>query len=154
MKDYQKSITISNSPQEIYAALTEHIQDWWSDDYSGAAAKKGDQYQIAFGATRKTFEITRADPDQQVAWLCLEAFIDLETLNRKDEWVGTRMIWTIIGGQDNTTLTFLHEGLNQGFECYQVCAAGWDYFMGSLHAFLTTGKGTPFLKQEARLGWE
>jgi len=40
--DYQKSINLNNPTHEVYAAITEHIPDWWSDDFSGAAAHKGD----------------------------------------------------------------------------------------------------------------
>jgi hypothetical protein len=152
--DYQKSITFSNPADEVYSAITEHIQDWWSDDFSGTAAQKGDQYTIAFGATQKTFEIAEAVPNQQVIWLCLKAYIDMNELKKKDEWVGTRLIWTIAGDDRGTTLTFLHEGLNQNFECYNVCEAGWDYFIASLQAYLTTGSGTPYLKQVAKLEWE
>lgn len=154
MKDYQKSITVNKPAGEVYAAITEHVQDWWSDDFSGAAAQKGDQYTIAFGATQKTFEIIEAVPNKQVTWLCLKAHIDMQALNRKDEWVGTKLIWTLSATDQGTTLTFLHEGLNQSFECYNVCEAGWDYFIASLQAYLTTGSGTPYLKQEARLEWE
>src|ERR1700741_3478369 len=111
MNDYKKSINVTNPVSEVYAALTEHIQDWWSDDFSGAAAQTGDQYTIAFGATRKTFEIVRAIPNQQVVWLCLKAYIDLASLKTKDEWVATRLIWTITGDGGTTTLNFLHEGL-------------------------------------------
>ena len=152
--DYQKSITVSRPANEVYAAITEHIRDWWSDDLSGAAAKKGDQFNIAFGATRKTFEIAEAIPGERVVWLCLKAHIDMAELKRKDEWVGTRVIWTIAGNDSSTTLTLLHEGLNKSFECYDVCEPAWDYFIASLHAFLTTGSGAPYHKQEAKLALE
>jgi hypothetical protein len=154
MNDYQKSITVNNPAEEVYSAITEHIQDWWSDDFSGAAAQKDDQYTIAFGGTKKTFEILGAVPNQQVVWLCLKAYIEMQALKKKDEWVGTRLIWTIAADDQVTTLTMLHEGLNKSFECYDVCEAGWDYFIASLHTFLTTGSGTPFHKQEAKLEWE
>lgn len=154
MNDYQKSINVGNPASEVYVAITEHIQDWWSDDFSGAAAKKGDQYHIAFGETRKTFEIVEASPDQQVVWLCLKAYIDKDELTKKDEWVGTRLIWTITSDDHRTTLTILHEGLNKSFECYDLCEPAWDYFMESLQAFLTTGIGTPYHKKEAKLAWE
>jgi len=154
MNDYQKSITVNNTAEEVYSAITEHIQEWWSDDFSGASAQKGDHYTIAFGKTRKTFEIAEAIPNRQVIWLCRKAYIDMAALKKKDEWEGTRLIWTITGDDHGTTLTFLHEGLNRSFECYDVCEPGWDYFIASLHAFLTTGSGTPYHKLEAKLEWE
>jgi hypothetical protein len=154
MNDYQKSIIVSNTAEEVYSAITEHIQDWWSDDFSGAAAKKGDQYNIAFVGTKKTFEIIEAIPNQQIVWLCLKAYIDMDALKKKDEWVGTRLIWTIVSNDQGTTLSFLHEGLNKNFECYDVCEPAWDYFITSLQDYITTGKGAPFHKEEAKLEWE
>lgn len=154
MKDYQKSIIVNISPAEVFTAITQHIPDWWSDDFTGAAAQKGDQYHIAFGGTKKTFELVEAIPNQKVIWLCLKAYIAMDNLAKKDEWVGTRLIWNISPGDDGTTLTFLHKGLNKSFECYVVCEPAWDYFLESIKAFLTTGKGTPYHKMEARLEWE
>jgi uncharacterized protein YndB with AHSA1/START domain len=154
MKDYQKSIIINKPVSEVYAAITEHIPDWWSDDLTGAAARAGDSFNIAFNKTRKTFDIAEAIPNKRVVWKCVKAYIDMDSLENKAEWVGTNLIWTISTADEDSTLNFLHEGLNQNFQCYNVCEAGWDYFIASLQAFLTTGTGTPFQKKEAILEWE
>jgi hypothetical protein len=148
MKDYQKSISVSNSPEEVYTAITAQITDWWSDDFSGAAVQKGDQYNIAFGNTKKTFRIAEAITNQQVVWECLKAYIDMEDLKKKDEWIGTRIIWTIQPNESGSTLTMLHEGLNKAVECYNLCEPAWDYFIASLQSFLTTGSGTPHHKKD------
>jgi uncharacterized protein YndB with AHSA1/START domain len=153
MNDYQKSITVNKPADEVYSAITEHIQDWWSNDFSGTAAQKSDQYTIAFGATQKTFGILEAVPNKQVVWKCIKAYIDMPSLKNKAEWVGTKLIWTLSATDQGTTLTFLHEGLNQSFECYNVCEAGWDTFLASLQAYLVTGKGTPFLKAAGNEDW-
>ena len=134
--------------------ITEHIHDWWGDDISGAATQKGDQYSIAFNGTKKTFEITEVIPGERIVWLCRKAYIDMPSLNKKDEWVGTIIIWTIATDEQGTTLTMLHKGLNKVIECYDVCEPALDYFIASLQSFLTTGIGTPFHKQEPNLEWE
>jgi uncharacterized protein YndB with AHSA1/START domain len=152
MTDYQKSITVNKPANEVYAAITGHIASWWSDDLDGPTTRTGDEYAIAFGKTQKTFSIIEAVPNERVVWQCDKAYIDMASLTNKAEWVGTKMIWTISANGQDTTLIFLHEGLNQNFECYNVCEAGWDYFIGSLHAFLTTGSGTPYRKQQGALG--
>jgi hypothetical protein len=64
------------------------------------------------------------------------------------------LFWTLSTADQNTTVTFLHEGLNQNFECYTLCEAGWDQFLGSLQAYLETGEGTPFLKAAGNEDWE
>ena len=154
MKDYQKSITVNNTPAEVYTAITTQITDWWSDDFSGASAQRGDQCNIAFGKTKKTFGIAEVIPYQKVVWLCLKAHIDMEDLKKKDEWIGTRIIWTINPNESGSILTMQHEGLNENKECYNVCEPAWDYFMASIQSFLMTGKGTPYHKEIARLEWE
>jgi len=146
MKDYQKKLLVNKPAGEVYAVITEHIAGWWSNDLSGAAAHAGDSFNIAFNQTRKTFTIAEAVPNKRVVWRCDKAYIDMASLENKSEWVGTTLIWTMEPVEQGTTLIFLHQGLNQRFQCYNVCEAGWDYFLASLQAYLTTGKGTPHLK--------
>ncbi len=146
MKDYQKNIVVNQPVDKVYAAITRHIPDWWSDDYAGAAAHAGDHFDIAFGGTQKTFEILTAVPNEQVVWQCVKAYIDVPTLKNKAEWLGTKQVWTLSANGDSTTVTLLHEGLNPGMECYELCVSCWDAFLSSLDAYLATGKGTPYQK--------
>jgi hypothetical protein len=144
MNDYQKSFDINKPESEVNSALTEHISDWWSDDLTGSAKSSGDRFTISFGKTRKTMDVVSAVPDKQIIWKCVEAYIDMPSLKNKSEWVGTKLIWTLTtSDQHTTTLTFLHEGLNQNFECYEVCESAWNTFLASLKSYLTTGKGEP-----------
>ena len=149
MKDYQKSFSVNKPVSEVYTAITQHIADWWSNDLTGASAQPGDSFNIAFNNTRKTFQIAEAIPNDRVVWKCVKAHIDMASLSNKSEWVGTTLIWTFTPNGHVTTLNFLHEGLNQSFECYDVCESGWDYFLTSLQVYLETGKGTPHLIKEA-----
>jgi uncharacterized protein YndB with AHSA1/START domain len=146
MTDYQKSITVKKSIPEVFAAITQHISEWWSNDLEGAAARTGDSFDIAFGGTRKTFIIAELIPDQLVVWTCTKAYIDSPSLKNKSEWVGTKLTWTLSSDDKGTTLSFLHEGLNRSFECYSVCEEGWDYFLSSLESYLKTSWGKPYLK--------
>ncbi|MGZ3757580.1 MAG: SRPBCC family protein [Mucilaginibacter sp.] len=151
MKNYQKSITVNKPVSEVYAAVTRHIQDWWSNDLTGAAERPGDRFTIAFGKTQKTFEILEAMPDKRVVWKCVKAYIDMAGLTNKAEWEGTKLIWEINPNKADSTLHFLHEGLTPGFECYSVCEAGWDTFLVSLQSYLNTGKGMPYQKAGAKV---
>ena len=147
MNDYQKSMTINKPVHEVYTAITEHIADWWSQDLTGTSAHAGDSFTIAFGKTRKTFDIVEAIPGKVVIWKNVKAHIDMPSLKNKAEWEGTRMIWTLSTADKGTTLTFMHQGLNKSLECYEVCEAGWDEFLSSFEDYLTTGKGNPYLKK-------
>ena len=151
MNDYQKTITVNKPATEVYAALTEGIANWWSNDLIGAAANAGDSFNIAFGKTKKTFSIVEAVPGERVVWECVKAYINNATLENKSEWVGTKIIWTLTVDGKNTVLHFLHEGLNEHLQCYDLCEAGWDTFLSSLETYLTTGKGSPYLKPEVNV---
>jgi hypothetical protein len=72
MIDYQKIITVNKPNSEVYAAITEHISNWWSNDLTGAAARAGDSFTISFGKTRKTMNIMKAIPNKQVVWKCVK----------------------------------------------------------------------------------
>jgi hypothetical protein len=146
MQDYQRTITVGKPADEVYAAITEHIADWWSNDLSGAAATTGDSFTISFGKTQKTFSIVDAQQGQQVVWACNKAYIAHPDLNNKSEWEGTKIYWGLGQSETGTTIDFLHEGLNPQFECYGLCEAGWDQFLGSLAMFIATGKGMPYRK--------
>jgi uncharacterized protein YndB with AHSA1/START domain len=147
MNDYQKTISVNKPISEVYAALTEHIPEWWSNDFIGASAHAGDSFTIAFGKTIKTFDIVEAVPDDRIVWKCVKAHIDMASLKNKAEWVGTEIIWKLSVVENSTNVFFRHEGLNQYFECYEVCEAGWDQFLASFQACVTSGKGTPYIKR-------
>jgi hypothetical protein len=146
MQDYKKTFTVNKLAADVYAAISLHIAHWWSNDLEGAAAHAGDSFTIAFGKTKKTFKIIEAIPNRLVVWECIKAYINNPSLENKAEWVGTKMIWTLNAAGQNTSVTFLHQGLNQKMECYDLCEAGWNMFLDSLQVYLTTGKGMPYLK--------
>jgi len=147
MTDYQKTLTINKPVSEVYNAITKHIADWWSNDLSGAAANVGDSFTIAFGKTQKRFNIIEAIPDEKVVWQCEKAYINMAALTNKSEWIGTKLYWALTPNGNATTLHFLHEGLNQSFECYDVCENGWNFFLASLQLYIETGTGKPNIKK-------
>lgn len=86
-------------------------------------------------------------PDREVRWLVVEAFIDASFLRHRDEWVGTRIVFQLTpqDGGNKTRLDFEHIGLTPAFECFKVCNAGWNQFLGSLQSLVETGQGQPFV---------
>lgn len=89
--------------------------------------------------------IERLEPGREVHWLCTGAHIAAAQLTRKDEWVGTRLIFRLTpDGEGCTRLEFEHIGLVPAFECYGLCSDGWRHYLGSLQRFVETGCGTPY----------
>jgi uncharacterized protein YndB with AHSA1/START domain len=150
MNHYQHSLVIDASPAAVYAALTtpEGLRGWWTPDCD-VATQMGDTIHFRFGSTHKDMRIEQLQPGREVRWLCTRAHIAAGALTRKDEWMGTHIVFRLVSEGDRTRLDFEHVGLVPAFECYDLCRRGWDYFLSSLQRFVETGRGTPFELQSA-----
>ena len=147
MKNYQHTLSIAASPAAVYAALTtpQGLRNWWTEDCEGATAEVGGTIHFRFGATSKDFRVERLEPGREVRWLCTRAHIAADFLTRKDEWIGTEMVFHVsVEGQGRTRLEFEHIGLIPSLECYGICENGWQQFLGSLKQYLETGEGAPY----------
>lgn len=146
-QDYTCQIIVPQTEATVFEVLTKSIPDWWTQNFEGAAALVNDIFKIRFGNTHKTMQIEAIIPNKKVVWRCLQAYIDMKSLNNKSEWEGTQMVWEIAPNGDSTSLLLTHHGLNRDFECYDVCEKGWDYYIKeSLYPLLTSGTGMPETK--------
>ena len=145
MNDYKQTIVINADLSAVYAALTTPagLRGWWTQDCD-ISTNVGDTITFRFGNTSKDMRIERLEPNREVGWLCTRAHIAASQLTRKNEWVGTRMIFRLTpDGAGRTRLDFEHIGLNPDLQCYDLCSNGWQYFMKSLQQLVETGRGTP-----------
>ena len=146
--NFNRSIKVNSSPTEVFTAITEQIQDWWSKNYEGLASKVDDQFTVRFGNTFKTMRIESIEPNKEVVWRCIDQHLEMpegmKQLSNKREWVGNTLIWSIELRISGTDLKLIHEGLTPEVECWGVCEQGWDQSLQSLKSLLSTGKGNPF----------
>lgn len=144
--DYSLNETVKSSPDEAYKAITERIADWWTRHFEGAAVESGQLFTVAFDEQKSIFKkmrIGQTIPGKLVEWECIDAFLNIDALSNKTEWIGTKMIWTIEPSGTGAKLTITHEGFSPEMECFEICDAGWRQFFGSLVKLLNTGKGDP-----------
>jgi uncharacterized protein YndB with AHSA1/START domain len=144
MNHYRQSLVIEANPDAVYAALTspEGLRSWWSQDCDVSTAVGG-TIHFRFGRNHKDMRIERLEQNREVRWLCTGAYMAAAHLTRRDEWVGTHIVFRLTGDR-RTRLDFEHLGLVPAFECYGLCSDGWRYFIASLQQFVETGRGTPF----------
>lgn len=145
MNSYQQHLTFDASPPAVFAALTtaEGLRGWWTQDCD-VSSKIGDTIRFRFSAHRKEMRVARLDLSRAVAWDCIGAHIDVDRVARKDEWVGTQLVFSLAphdaGG---TRLDFQHVGLVSAVLCYGVCSDGWRHYLDSLVQYADTGCGAP-----------
>ncbi|MCY3002214.1 MAG: SRPBCC domain-containing protein [Planctomycetota bacterium] len=146
MPHFRQNLTLRASPDTVFAALTtpRGIAGWWSDD-SDVPAAVGATVRVRFDCAKKDFRIERLEPGRAVEWRCTAAYIDLPQLERRSEWVGTRLRFELAPAANGSTeLAFEHEGLEPTLDCFELCRAGWQQFLGSLQRFVETGRGEPY----------
>lgn len=148
-RSYTTELLISVQPESVYDAITRHIDQWWTV-LSNQAVQVGDQLTVRFeGNTSWVMTVIAARPNRTLAWKVADAHHDLDGITVKDEWGGTTIKWEISEHEAGSRIVFIHEGLVPELECYDICHAGWDYFLGSLKDFLETGSGNPFTDESA-----
>ncbi len=141
--DYSKQLQVNVSPNSVFEAITAEIDKWWTI-HSNIANKLSSKLCVRFGETTvKEILVTEIDKNKKLTWKVTKAFIDIEELTKKDEWVGTEIKWEIISTQQGSRINFIHEGLTPEFQCYNACEGGWNYFLESLKNYLEKGKGNP-----------
>lgn len=152
MDHYQRQLHLSASPAAVYRALAtqQGLRAWWTQHCDAAESASG-HATFRFNGTRKTMRIDSLVPGREVRWTCVEAHIDAASLTHKDEWVGTEIVFRLAPEGSGTRLDFEHIGLSPEVECFEICQAGWDYFLGSLQRLVDTGQGSPHVDREPAL---
>jgi hypothetical protein len=81
-------------------------------------------------------------PGKKVCWLVLDSYFSFT--RETTEWLGTKICFDISQKDNQTQITFTHQGLTKKYECYEVCRVAWQELIHlSLKELITTGKGRP-----------
>lgn len=144
--NYERTIQTTASTDDVYAALTTGIAQWWTSD-AGAFVVPGDVAKFGFNGKIGywTFRAIALEKNR-VELECVEALHIHEGQPKEieTEWLGTRAIWTMNETARGTKIHFVHDGLTPDLLCFDICEAGWDmFFVDSLQAYLDTGTGKP-----------
>ncbi len=70
-KSYAKEITTTASAADVFAALSEKINLWWSKTDT-SVSKVGDEFTIYFEDASWSFNITEYVPNSKITWECID----------------------------------------------------------------------------------
>lgn len=148
-QNFQTTVSIDKPIEEVFAAISSMIPQWWSSDFEGRGDQKDATFTVRFGNTFKTMKIESIEPNKQIVWMCIDQYLEMpegmQQLSNKREWVGNRLIWSFSENEGTSSINFIHEGLTPTVECWGVCEQGWDQTFISIKNLLQTGKGNPFV---------
>ena len=141
-QDFTTSITVDQSPEEVFAAVN-NVRGWWSKAIEGNTDTLGAEFKYHYqDVHRASFKITEFMPGKKVVWHVQDNYFNF--VKDKKEWTGTDVIFEISRTGGKTELRFTHAGLVPAYECYDVCSNAWNsYIADSLRNLITTGKGQP-----------
>lgn len=139
---YSTRFTVSQSPDEVFAAIN-NVRGWWSGDIQGRTDQLNAEFDYRYeDAHRCRIKVVELVPGSKVSWLVLDNYFSF--IQDKTEWTGTRMNFEIFRKGTKTELVFTHVGLVPQYECYDICVEAWGtYIRGSLKKLITTGEGEP-----------
>lgn len=146
LENYRHTLPLAAAGDKVLKALTEEIPLWWTTTFIGAAHQEGHIFTVRFGEdVYKTIRIEELSRPTKVVWKVIDSLIAVPGLSNQTEWVGTTIVWDLTPRGKSTKLQLTHIGLHPGFECYEICIAGWKQFTDSLKLFVETGEGRPFI---------
>lgn len=138
-KSFTYSFHTSRSPKEIFELLLE-VDQWWSglfeETITGKSHKLNDEFSFNAGGGQhySTQKLIELETNQRIVWLVTES--NLSFLKEINEWEGSEICFDLSDEQDKTTVTFTHNGIVPGIECYDGCAGAWTQYMEKLEAKL------------------
>jgi hypothetical protein len=138
-QDFTTTIVVDQTPNEIFNAIN-NPKAWWSGEITGNTDKLNDEFTYRY----KEFHISKQRiiemiPDEKVVWLVTES--QLNFVEDKREWNGTKISFEISPQGDKTQLRFTHLGLIPEVECFDSCSNAWsELIQQGLFSLITTGK--------------
>lgn len=137
--DFTTTITVDQTSDEVFDAITTP-QNWWSGDFEGNTKNLNDEFTYRYQDMHYSKQrVSELIPGKKVVWLVTDS--QLNFIEDKEEWTGTKMIFEISEEGGKTKLKFTHQGINPEVECYDACSTAWGQLIQqSLLNYITTGK--------------
>lgn len=140
MSELTAHFTVDATPMEVYDAIND-VRSWWSGNIVGDTDAVGAEWYYLVPDIHFSKQAVRElIPGERVRWDFTDGHLSFIT--DKKEWVGTSGRFDISQQDGRTEVTFTHDGLASGDECYGVCFDAWTHYITvSLKQRIETGAG-------------
>jgi hypothetical protein len=138
--DFTTVFLVDQTPGVVFDAIN-NVTGWWTENLEGSSKHLGDEFSVRFWDVHYSkHKLVEVIPNKKVVWLTTDS--QLNFIEDKTEWTGTRIIFDIVEKDGQTEVRFSQEGLTPQGECFDSCSNAWTgYVQNSLYKLITTGKG-------------
>jgi activator of Hsp90 ATPase-like protein len=145
-QDFTTSIQVDQTPAEAFEAIND-VRAWWPGEIEGNTKKLDDEFTYRYKrfhySKQKLVEVV---PGKKVVWLVTDS--NLNFVENKAEWTGTKIIFDISEKNNKTQVRFTHQGLVPAYECFDSCSNAWsDIVKNGLRNLIAKGKGQADLEK-------
>jgi hypothetical protein len=140
---FTQVLELPMKPDDVLALFTSAagVSRWWGPSVGDGHV--GGTLTVSFGHFgANAVRVLEAGPTR-VVWEPVVPEGQAPTGHTK-EWLGTQIELIVEPAPDGAQLTFRHVGMTSALQCYDACADAWTYFLASIKALASTGKGTPY----------
>lgn len=138
-QDVNTTILVDKSPEEVFNAINSP-QNWWSGEFTGSSENLNDEFTYRYKDIHYSRQrVAELIPNKKVVWLVTES--QLNFIEDKNEWAGTKIVFEISKKDGQTQVIFTHYGIVPQVECYNDCNGAWTSLVQqSLFKYITTGE--------------
>jgi len=132
--------TVDATPLQAYEAIND-VRSWWSGNIVGDTDAVGSEWYYLVPDIHFSKQVVRElVPGERVVWDFTDGYLSF--IADKKEWIGTSGRFDITDKDGATEVSFTHEGLASGDECFDVCYDAWTHYITvSLRKRIETGTG-------------
>lgn len=141
-KNYTTTITVDQTPEEVYEAIL-NVPAWWSGDVKGTSDKVGNEFTYEVPGTHWSKQkVTELVPGKRIVWHVVDS--KLTFTKPENVWTDTDITFDIAEKDGKTQLHFSQIGMVPSLACYGDISSAWDTLVpGSLKKLIETGKEQP-----------
>lgn len=138
-QNFKYSFTTLKNTSEVFTHLI-NPKNWWvglfGETIEGKSENSNDEFSFRAGdgvhySHQKLIELVS---NKKIVWLVTES--NLSFLKNTNEWAGTKICFDIAQVDNETKVTFTHDGLIPQIECYGGCSSAWTQYLQNLEEYL------------------